>query len=274
MKYFEQAFDGQIIIINSRNVKSDKQLVDAYDKFINSPRVIIIGHTHQPSLANRKLVSDFWQNIYRCSDMKFTILRNPVDRSISWIKAAGNLSRGDNPDHGIPFRFRGLNQNDSEIASLIELQRGSRSSFDDNIYDCIMPDNFLADSPDNLNIAGSVANYPVELMSSDSYLRWLTPLSIRTEEQINEYKSLFEHGLNISKLISYLAIPHYDFFAIENIHKLVRCFEERSITKPGFSVPHINSTAASLDISIRIRRMLTNLYPESYLLWKHALGMY
>ena len=30
---------------------------------------------------------------------------------------------------------------------LIELQRGSRSSFDDNIYDCIMPDNFLADSP-------------------------------------------------------------------------------------------------------------------------------
>lgn len=274
MKYFEEAFDGDLIIINSRLITSDNKLLESYHNFSNSSMAIIMGHTHQPSLRNRELVRDFWHNIYRISDMRFTILRNPVERSISWIKAAGNLSSGDIPSNGIPFRFCGLSQKDNSLVSAIESQRGCRSTLVDNIYDCIMPENFFADCPDNLNIASSIANYPSELMSSQPYFRWYTPLPCRSEEHIKEFKQLFDNGPNINNLFNYLSIPKYDFFAIESIDKLVSTFEARSITKPGFTVPHINSLRSSSDISVHIRRSLINLFPESYLLWKHALGIF
>ena len=274
MKYFEEAFDGDLIIINSRLVNTEQKLIESYHQFLNSSRAIIIGHTHQPSLANRSLVNDFWHNVYRISDIRLTILRNPIERSISWIKAAGGLSTDDNPSHGIPFRFKNLGQDDDLLVTSIENQRGSRSTLNDNIYNCIMPENFHADTPDNLNIAGAVANYPAELMSSKPAIRWYTPLPCRQEQHINEYKQLFDDGLNANNLFDYLSIPKFEFYGLERIHKLVRSLENRSITKPGFTVPHINTTTADKNVSLKTRKILTNLFPESYLLWKHSIGIF
>ena len=275
MKYFEQSFDGELIIINSGTVKNDEELLTCFGKYSQSTKAIIIGHSHQPSIANRELVGEFWRNIYSISDMRFTILRNPLERSISWIKEAGNLGDGAVPSHGISYRFRGLPQDQETLAACIENQRGPRSILNDSIFDCILPENFYVDTPDNLNIASSIANYPIELMSSDQFLRWLTPLPCRKEKDIFEFKILFENVLTIDELIKYLSIPRYEFYALEKIDDFVKRLESLSITKPGFSVPHINiSKTASVDISLKVKRTLINLYPESYLLWKHAIGLF
>ena len=273
MKYFEEAFDGDLIIINSRLVNSEQKLIQSYRQFVNSSRAIVIGHTHQPSIANRPLVHEFWSKIYGISDIRLSILRNPIERSISWIKDAGGFSNGDNFPDGIPFRFRGLLQDDDFLATCIENQRGSRSKLDDKIYECILPENFYSDAPDNLNIAGSVANYPAELLSSKPATLWLTPLPCRQEKHIKEYRQLFDDGINAKKLVDYLSIPKFEFYGLECIHKLVSSMEDRSITKPGYTVPHINKTTAEANISDHIKRVLTNLFPESYLLWKHAVGI-
>ena len=78
------------------------------------------------------------------------------------------------------------------------------------------------DTPDNLNIASSIANYPIELMSSDQFLRWLTPLPCRKEKDIFEFKILFENVLTIDELIKYLSIPRYEFYALEKIDDFVK----------------------------------------------------
>ena len=59
MKYFEQSFDGELIIINSGTVKNDEELLTCFGKYSQSTKAIIIGHSHQPSIANRELVGNF-----------------------------------------------------------------------------------------------------------------------------------------------------------------------------------------------------------------------
>ncbi|KZR70737.1 hypothetical protein PMIT1318_01877 [Prochlorococcus marinus str. MIT 1318] len=274
MEYFKNSFEGELIIINSRLIKSDKELIMAFHRYDNSPNAIMIGHTHQPSLANRKLVINFWSSIYKISDIRLTILRNPMERSISWIKAAGNLSLNDDSEHGIPFRFKGLNQKSLKVAEKIEFTRGNRSSLCDNIYSCILPDNFYADSPDNTNIAMSLNNYPIELLSSINPNYFLTPLPLRSQTQVNAYNNLFISGLEFNSLRQYLEIPEYEYYALENINHLVNRLEIDGITKPGFHVPHINSIEADPQISLVLRTKLTNLYPESFLLWKHSANIF
>jgi len=274
MEYFKKSFEGELIIINSRLIQSDKELVMAFNRYNNSPNVIVIGHTHQPSLPNRKLVNDFWHSIYNTSDIRLTILRNPMDRSISWIKAAGNLNLNDDPNYGIPFRFKMLNQKSLNVVEKIELTRGNRSSLCDNVYSCILPDNFYTDSPDNSNIALSLNNYPIELLSSLSPHIFLTPLPLRAKSAVDDYKNIFISGLQFNSFREYLKIPEYEYYALENVHQLVNRLESDGITMPGLHVPHINIIEAESQITIGLRAKLTNLYPESFLLWKHAANIF
>jgi len=274
MEYFKNSFSGELIIINSRLIRSDNELKMAFNRYNNSPNAVIIGHTHQPSLANRILVRNFWQSIYNISDIRLTILRNPIERSISWIKAAGNLNLKDDNKHGIAFRFKNVDNQSLEITEKIELTRGNRSSLSDNIYSCILPDNFHADYPDNINIASSLNNYPIELLSTLNPSHFLTPLPLRPEQLFKAYKNIFFYGLQFNSFRQYLEIPEYEYYALENVNHLVKRLELDGITNSGFHVPHINIIEADPQISIGLRTKLTNLYPESYLLWKHAANIF
>ena len=273
MKYFQQAYDGDLIIINSKLVRSEEALYRAFEKFQISNHALIIGHTHQPSLPNRTIVNSFWLKVYEISDLHLSILRNPIDRAVSWINEAGQLHSG-NSVNGIPFLYRGLSHADAKVVSVIDNQRGPRFCMDDNVFNSISVENFHCDSPDNYNIAASIANYPIELLSHEPYQRWITPLPLRSIKHQNDYAELLNNGITFSRLCNYLSIPEYRFFALENIGSFVKFMESNNLMRSGYEFPHINSNNVALAIGNKTKLALTNNFPESYLLWKHALGIF
>ena len=272
IKYLGDSFDGTLIVVNSRTTTSERSLLEKFRVFKETENAIIIGHTHQPSLPNTRLVTQFWRSVYNESDRKLTIVRNPADRSISWLKAAGHLGKDRYSEDGNQYLFRLPSSRSLKAVESIEKTRGSRSLLNDSIYECILTDNFYSDFPDNRAIAMSIANYPIELLSARPAMQWLTPLPLRGDAEIAGFKGLYS-DFSWDRLRDYLAIPEYEFYALERSDALVNALEECKLTRKGVPFPQINSISADEQISTETKRVITNLYPESYLVWKHALGI-
>ena len=240
--------------------------------------ILIGGHTYAPTYMPDKVKAEFWSEVYKKTDYRFTVLRNPISRLNSFLHFSGKSSKSPALDPECDF-FYGRRQSrlDANKDPIRAIHKKSLMSLE-SCLESILPENYLTNLPINANMSEKINDYPKGIgLSGDLRDSYYLPLSMRGDKSMYFEKMirLMKFGGDISDVFGITG--NFALFAIEDVHHLINVLVDKGIVRSDYSpFPVKNKTSKlqgfdekSLDSDLVSR--VFNEYPESYVLWRIAL---
>ena len=243
-------------------------------EYMNTDKdVFIQGHIFDPLIDSKTRLS-FWKTVYNLSDIRFTIVRHPLERALSYARFSGTDKNASN-GYSIQYLYRFPLFNE-ELWSLLNRWHFNRTQFNINYFKCIMPDSFIANYPDNLNILEGINGFPNALRLGIAENQASCPATLRIESKEVITSRIIEAGRSGDKLFKDLNIPKYKVFALEQFSCFINWLIQKGIVDNTVSSLHLNQTEnlehnlVVNDESSDFASKIMSEYPESLLIWKMA----
>ena len=245
--------------------------------------MIIQGHKNEPFYEHcpYQVTEKFWDFIYKNSDIKFSILRHPIDRALSYVRYSGfNDSESlDRFDPGFFYKYVPIpkeNHKSTKLFQTYERYHMQIDSIDLTILKNILPDKYKLSFPECQNLALALNEYPIALFSGLNLNEFLIPNSLRENKFPHEsyFKNFhpFHHWI-----LEYLKIPDFHLLAFEDLECVFQWLKHKKIIRGNIELPHLNKTKLlneplkhETDELEELKCVLASEYPESFYLWKLA----
>lgn len=247
---------------------------------------IVQGHSYEPNInCNFLNTVKFWSFIYDNADFKFSVLRHPFDRAISYIKYSGFRNKNVttlNPNYfykHLPWTLSSP-ESDHNLANVMRDHHYFINEINFRIFKEILPEAFYLNYPFSENLATCINDYTIHL-GDRSDKNSLTPNSLRPNEDKFQFDLYCKNYLDTSFLFeNVFKIKKYMLFALEDISYLNNWLLKIGAIKGNYSFPHENKskldmqdqcTQKDLQENKTIKCSLSHEYPESLNLWKMAI---
>lgn len=273
----ENDSDLQYIRIRSNN--SEKDLERIANQFIKG-NIIIQGHINEPfyGYCPNQYRIEFWNFIYQASDIKFSVLRHPFDRALSYAKYSGFNDGVSHEDFDPKFFYKFVpwpaNAKESKLFQAFQKHHTKANHIDLTLFEDILPENFMLNFPESQNLSICINEYPIALFSKSELHNFLIPSSLRHEKFDH---TLFFKNFNAKFIFDQLKIPYLQLFAFEDLEFIYEWLKQKNIINGNIKLPHKNKTKfKNSDNNIdeakikMIKSEIAREYPESFLLWKLA----
>ena len=260
---------------------TEESLSRIIEKFSEQKNIIVGGHRFHPRRLSTKDLNLFWSHIYKLSDFRFVILRNPISLLNSFLHFSGTFDQetGFDLESKIfkPERIPHLGQDSDPLRAIYQESILSL----ENCLNMILPESYLVNIPVNhfaCRIINSIAEGFVEGSRRSSLS---IPLSLRGDEKVFSrmyFQELLELTKGVGNVSKVMGIPpysmDYSLFAVEDMPHMIDSLVKRGIVKRDYEpFPAKNKTSKlpgfdeeSLDSKLVAR--VCSEYPESYVLWR------
>ena len=244
--------------------------------------MIVQGHLNEPFYLHcpHEIRIKFWDFIYKISDIKFSILRHPIDRALSYIRYSGfkDSDSIENLDPNFFYKYIPWPGDNYQTTKLFEIYKRFHMQVDStglSLLENILPNVYSLHFPECLNLALAMNEYPIALFSSLYAGDFLIPNSLR--EQKFSHESYFKNFYPMSNYIfENLKIPEIKLLAFEDLEFVIQWLKQQNIINGNMRLPHLNRTKlhnSVCDNAIMLKDLKCSLekeYPESFILWKLA----
>lgn len=254
-------------VIRIMDERSKQSLQSRIDEFQNTQNIIIGGHTQGPGKFSDSIKNEFWSKVYQLADVRFSILRNPIQRFHSYLKY--KCAKGESDFFLFSSSHKHLIESMQSLG--ICLPPHSLSS----VLTTILPENFLLSYPFN-NYLSCAINDQVSCLGWKYPRNILLPLSLTHDKrQRDEYRL----GLCLAgtTLGNSFPRPAYSLFCLEDLDKFILHFKNLGVIScDSAPIKMLNQSKDSIgistcDLDAALKAKILSEYPESFELWKKVL---